>query len=171
MGPICKLSTWWPRPTIGSFLPSPSLTICSPVHSPPTFLIPDNPIALQLTLQNHTLTLLWLLLCIIISPSPIHSLYYYLSPSPIHLTFVTKTDVWRTLASHISSLYCFSFDHNLTPNSTTLRSPSSKRLALLSPAHFSVPVDLIASLWRHYLLPTEKYKATERQRTGFYHSL
>lgn len=99
------------------------------------------------------------------------SLYYYLSPSPIHLTFVTKTDVWRTLASHISSLYCFSFDHNLTPNSTTLRSPSSKRLALLSPAHFSVPVDLIASLWRHYLLPTEKYKATERQRTGFYHSL
>lgn len=90
MGSICKLST-----SIGSFLALPflantALVICSP----PTFLVSDNPVAFffQLTLQNHTLTLLQLMfVCLFV-------LYYYLSPSSIPFSFVTQTNVFERLS-------------------------------------------------------------------------
>lgn len=154
MGSICKLST-----SIGSFLALPflantALVICSP----PTFLVSDNPVAFffQLTLQNHTLTLLQLMfvclfVCFVLLSLPFLHSFLFCHPNKC---------LWETLAS---TLFCLSIDHDSTPNSTTLRSSSLTLPALLSPAHISGPVDLMSRLWCYYLLPTEKNEATERQ--------
>lgn len=153
MGSICKLST-----STGSFLALPSLANTALVIcSPPTVLVPDNPIAffffsvdLAESYPNSAPTVC-LFVCFVLLSLPFLHSFLFCHPNKC---------LWETLAS---TLYCLSIDHDPTPNSTTLRSSSSKLPALLSPAHISGLVDLIARLWCHYLLPTEKNEATERQ--------